>query len=150
MDSRTRRSGDVDPLALARAAEASPRTGRTRAIRVARAADGRAANPFESCLRAICLEIPGLTVEPQVWVSGVGRVDLLDVRLRLIVEAESYEFHGGRREFLRDVRRYTAATRAGWTVLRFCWEDVMFRPEYVVAVIADVIQLGADACHSCR
>ena len=64
----------VDRDRLHAAALASPRTGRTRALRVVVAADVRADNPFESVLRAIALEVPGLCVEPQQWVGRLGRV----------------------------------------------------------------------------
>ena len=124
------------------AAHLSPRTGRTRVIRVAEAADPRAANPFESVLRSIALEVPGLCVEPQQWVGHVGRVDLLDVRLGLVIEAESFQFHSDRRSLARDVRRYTAMTRLGLRVVRFTWEEVMFDPEHVRAVLTDVVALG--------
>jgi hypothetical protein len=64
------REGAVTPRQLLAAAEASPRTGRARALQVVRAADGRAANPFESCARAIAADVRGLRVEPQVWVPA--------------------------------------------------------------------------------
>ena len=47
------RSGKVGKGSLLAAAEQSPRTGRNAALRVAREADGRADNPFESVTRAI-------------------------------------------------------------------------------------------------
>lgn len=123
------------------AAHASPRTGRAKAVRVAEAADVRAANPFESVLRAIAMDVPGLCVLPQQWVGGtdrIGRVDLLDPRLGLVIEAESFEFHSERKSLARDVHRYTAMVRAGYTVVRFTWEDVMLRPAYVRAVLTDL------------
>ena len=64
------RSGLVRRSELLAAAYASPRTGRSRAVRVADAADGRAANPFESLLRAIALQVPGLRVQPQIHIGG--------------------------------------------------------------------------------
>lgn len=88
------RSGDVGPIGLLEAAELSPRTGRARAIRVATCATPEAANPMESVLRALCLEIDGLDVLPQQWVGDVGRADLVDPDRRLVIEAESMEFHG--------------------------------------------------------
>lgn len=123
------------------AARASPRTGRPRAIRVAETADSRSANPFESVLRAIALEVPGLHVVPQQWVGNVGRVDLLDRDLGLVIEAESFEFHADRDSLARDVRRYTAMTRLGYVVVRFTWAEVMFRPDYVRAVLVDLVAL---------
>lgn len=120
-------------------ARESPRTGRGRAIRVMEAADGRADNPFESVLRAIALDVPGLDVEPQQWVGDVGRVDLLDRRLRIVIEADSFEFHSDRASLRRDVRRYTAFVRLGYRVVRFTWEDVMLAPDYVRAVLVDLV-----------
>jgi very-short-patch-repair endonuclease len=136
------RNGDATQSQLRVEALAGPRTGRPAALRVAGAVDGRAANPFESVLRAICLEIPGLLVEPQVWVEDVGRVDLLDVTNNLILEADSWEFHGDRSAFVRDVRRYTCFVRLGFAVIRFTWEEVMFEQEYVRAVLEDMVRLG--------
>lgn len=92
-----------------------------------------AANVFESTLRAIALEA-GLDVTPQTQVTDSGlfaMVDLADEGRRLVIEAESFEFHAGRRSFRRDVRRYTELAVFGWTVLRFTWEDVTLQPHYV-------------------
>ena len=135
------RSGSVHPQELTDAAAALRGLGAGRARRIAAVADGRATNPFESVLRAICLDIPGLDVTPQFQVTGDGIwavVDLADERLRLVIEAEGFEFHGTRRGLVRDCRRYTEMTVLGWSVLRFtwwvprsAWEDVMFRPGWV-------------------
>ena len=133
------RSGDVGPRELAEAAEMSPRTGRRRAMGVVAEASRRAANPMESVLRAICLDIPGLDVRPQVWVGTTGRADLVDEGRRLVIEAESMEFHGTRESYRRDVRRYTDFVRQGYLVLRFCWEDIMLRPEHVRATLEEML-----------
>lgn len=119
-----------------------PRTGRERARRVVLAADGRAANPFESCLRAVALTVPGLNVIPQFRVDDIGRADLVDPALRLVVEADSAEHHSDPASFRYDIRRYTAMVRKQWRVIRFCWEDVMFKQDYVRAVLADMVALG--------
>jgi very-short-patch-repair endonuclease len=129
---------------LLAAAMASPRTGRGKALRVARAADGRAANPFESVLRAIADDVPGLCVVPQQPV-GDGYVDLLDHRLRLVIEADSFQWHSTRRAWERDVRRYTCFARLGYTVVRFTWGEVMYDPHYVRAVLLDVVAMGPPA-----
>lgn len=121
---------------LIRAAEGSPRSGRSRALEVV-----RAANPFESVLRAIARDVPGLVVVPQGEVGTVGHADLTDARLRIAIEADSYEFHSLPEAFRYDVRRYTDMVRLGWTVVRFVWEDVMQKPEYVRGVLADVVAL---------
>lgn len=105
-----------------------------------READGRAANPFESVVRAIALDVPGLRVTPQGKVGDLGWADLVDERRRLAIECDSWAFHSSREAFRRDVRRYTAMVCAGWTVVRFCWEDAMEHPDRVrdslLAVVA--------------
>jgi very-short-patch-repair endonuclease len=143
------REGIVTRAQLVEAAQQSPRTGRSRALRVIEHADGRAANPFESCLRAIALEVAGLTVTPQLPVPGIGHADVGDRAVRLVIEADSYEFHSEREAFRYDIRRYTAMVRAGWLVLRFCWEDVMQRPELVRDTMADVVALRRQAGRRC-
>ena len=137
------RSGKVRRPELLAAAAASPRTGRTAAVRVAEVASAKAANPFESVLRAIALDVHGLCAVPQGKVADIGHADLVDHSLRIAIEAESFEFHAQAEAFRYDVRRYTAMVRAGWLVVRFVWEDVMHRPAYVAAALADVVALRA-------
>jgi hypothetical protein len=129
------RCGDVTQDQLVRAADAVPSTGRAEAQRVARCATGEAANPFESVLFAIGEDVPGLHLVPQVNIvhegRWLGRPDLVDERLHLVVEAESFEFHGRRKQLERDCARYNTFVLAGWRVLRFSWEQAMFSPGYV-------------------
>ena len=143
------RAGEVTQRELLEAAVRSPRTGRARAVRVATAADARAANPFESCTRALCHDIAGLDVRPQVRVEGVGRVDLADRRLRIIVECDSFEFHSDRDALRKDIRRYTEAARRGWVVLRFTWEQAMSDQDYVRSVLDDVVRLRTTEAVGC-
>lgn len=128
------RHGNVTKSWLVELAGQMPDRHRERCLRVALAADGRAANPFESVLRAIALDVPGLDFEPQVVISGEGfsvRPDLLDKRRKVVLEADSFEWHGKRKALQADCRRYNALAVDGWLVLRFSWEDVMFDPGYV-------------------
>ena len=137
------RSG-VPRHALLRMAESAVGPGSARLRRVARHADGRAANPFESTLRAIAVGVPGLAVEPQVWIEGLlqlnVRCDLVDVRLRLVLEADSFEWHGDRAALRQDARRYDLLVANGWTVLRFAWEDVMHDPAWVASILVTTVQ----------
>ena len=130
---------DVTRLSLVQRAELMPDRYRARCLRVATLADGRAANPFESVLRAIALGVTGLNVEPQVWVDDIGRPDLLDARLGVVIEADSFEFHGRRKALKADCVRYNAFVGAGLTVVRFSWEHVMLEPDYVRDVLATVV-----------
>jgi very-short-patch-repair endonuclease len=128
------RVGDVDRDELRAAAARLRGPGAGLARRVAAFADGRAANPFESCLRAIAVEVEGLSLRPQVQVAEPGlfaTVDLGDVVRKVAIEAEGFEFHGTRSGLVRDCRRYTELTIYGWRVLRFTWYDVMHRSDWV-------------------
>lgn len=110
--------------------------------RVAHLAHQGAANAFESCLRAIAIQVDGLEVEPQVRIAEpdfLGRVDLADRRLRIIIEADSFEFHGTRRALVEDAGRYNRFVAAGWIVLRFTWEDVMLHPEVVHEALSGAV-----------
>ena len=128
------------PEKLVADARAAKGPGSARLRRVALLADRRAANPFESVLRAMALEVPGLSVEPQVRIRGEldldVRPDLVDRRLHIVLEADSFEWHGDRAALRRDARRYDLLVANGWTVLRFSWEDVMHDQDWVRAVLA--------------
>lgn len=128
---------------LRETARAAKGPGSARLRRVALLADPRAANPFESVLRAIALDVPGLAVEPQVRIRGeLGldvRPDLVDRRLRIVLEADSFEWHGDRAALRRDARRYDLLAINGWLVLRFAWEDVMHDQAWVRSVLASVV-----------
>lgn len=127
---------------LAEAAAVLRGPGSSRARRVVARADGRAANPFESTLRAIAIE-EGLDTVAQLGVAAgdfVVHPDVADLRRGLALEAESWTHHGKEREdFERDCARYNALVVAGWTVLRFTWEQVMWSPRYVRWVIRGVL-----------
>jgi very-short-patch-repair endonuclease len=137
------RNGDVTQEQLIRLAHALQTNGRAQALRVAHAADGRAANPFESVLRAIALDVTGLHVEPQVTISEYGwsgTPDLVDVARRIVIEADSFEFHSSRAALRKDVARYTALVIRGWRVVRFTWEQVMFEPGYVRSCLVALVE----------
>lgn len=134
------------------AAESLGRRHRAKALAVVRVASPRAVNPFESVLRAIALQVPGAVWEPQhriCYDDFYARVDLACVGLRIVLEADSFEFHGRRSALDRDCERYNELVARGWLVLRFSWEQVMLRPEWVAGVIARAVQLrrasGMDA-----
>jgi very-short-patch-repair endonuclease len=118
--------------------------GRAKVRRIGAAARAEAANGFESALRAIALTVPGLSVEPQVVISTPtcwARPDLVDRRLHLVIEADSFEWHGTRQALKKDARRYNLLVINGWLVLRFTWEDVMFDPDHVRDVLVRMVAL---------
>jgi very-short-patch-repair endonuclease len=134
-------SGNIGKEQFETAAAALRGRGAPEARRVAQAADGRAANPFESVLRAIVLEFPALHVVPQAPVDTSGLTyhpDLVDVASRIVIEAESWGWHADQPTHSRDCVRFTLLTVAGWRVLRFTWEQVMHSPSYVRRVLEEV------------
>jgi very-short-patch-repair endonuclease len=123
---------------LLAAAEALPGRGRDAAVDVVWYARREAANPFESVIRGISLGVPGLRLEPQAAVSVAGRTihpDLVDCDLRIVVEADSHEFHTQRDQITRDCWRYDELALDGWLVLRVSWVQAMHRQDWVRSVL---------------
>jgi len=130
---------------LDRIAETARGPGSGQMRRVAEAASPDVANPFESCLHAIALSVPGLRVRPQVTIREpdiVARPDFVDVDLKIVLEADSFEWHGGRDQLSADARRYDLLVVNGWLVLRFAYEHVMGQPDFVLRVLVAAVALA--------
>ena len=142
------RADDVTPEELWAIATATRGRGRRRILAVAEQATGRAANAFESVLRAQALLIPGLDVEAQHPVTVSARLtlhpDLADPRQMIVVEAEGFEGHSSSAALTRDCRRYNALELLGWQVIRFSWSQVMFEPAYVQRVLLGAVALARE------
>ena len=144
--------GGLPRSALVTAARALGPRLRARALAVVMQGSAKAANPFESVLRAIALGVAGAGWDPQHRIrydDFYARVDLADERLQLVLEADSFEFHGERAAMSRDAERYDELVSRGWLVLRFTWEQVMLRPVWVARVIERTVrrrlaELGSD------
>lgn len=122
--------------------------GRGRRMReqVAKHVSGLSSGPFESAVRADLIAARLTGFRPQVTIRAGGevfRVDLADQRRRIVIEADSFSWHGNRAALDSDCRRYNELVRAGWLVLRFSWEQVMFSPDWVVSVVRDVVARAA-------
>lgn len=87
--------------------------------------DERAESGPESMTR-LRLQNQHIGVRPQVQIDGVGRVDLLIGRW-LIIEIDSWEFHGDRAHFQSDRTRDVDAHDRGFYPLRFTYEDIVHR-----------------------
>jgi very-short-patch-repair endonuclease len=140
----------VPPTTLRRVALMVNGAGSAKVRRIASMARAEAANPFESCLRYIASTVPGLSVQPQVWLPGLNmRPDLVDVQIEVVLEADSFGWHGDRAALRRDAKRYNAMVINGWLVLRFAWEDVMYHPDYVRSVLLRVVALVFKQAEPC-
>lgn len=146
------RSGDLSHRRLLALMTRARGPGSSQMRRVAAHASARAANPFESALRALAIE-SGLRVRPQTPLYAeefLGRPDLVDPDLRVVLEADSFAWHGSRSALRKDARRYNRFVIHGWLVLRFSWEDVMHDQDYVRSVLRVVAQGWTEGhCWAC-
>src|SRR6478735_1771380 len=140
------RADDFTQAEVQLIAEQTKGRGRRRICEVAPAVTGQCANPFEAVLYAQALLIPGLNVRPQFPVPVPGTTqtlhpDLCDPVRGIVIEAESFEWHGKPAQLTRDCRRYNTLTLLFWYVIRFSWWQVMFDPAYVQWVLVEVVGL---------
>lgn len=99
--------------------------------------DALAGSVLESRARLL-VDLLTCDVQSQVYVEGVGRVDLL-LNGWLVVEPDGYEFHRDRAEYRNDRRRGNLLVVGRYVVLRFSWEDVFFHPHLMLAQIEAVL-----------
>lgn len=139
------REGAVDKDELGLAAAALPTQQRSRVEQLVTMASDKPANPFESVMRWIVSDIAGLVVRPQVEIHDhagkIGTVDLADEHLLIILEADSFEWHGQLEGLEKDCLRYNRFVAGGWLVLRFTWDQVMNHPERVREIVLRTVAL---------
>lgn len=123
----------VSPTRLRRTLGASARGRRALA-----AHDPAAESGIETLLR-IALRRVHIRTRSQVVIPGVGRVDFL-IGERLVVEADGYEWHGGREAFERDRNRDRELVRRGYVVLRASYRRVVEDIDSVTLAVLDVVR----------
>lgn len=69
----------------------------------------------------------------------VGYGDLVFRHARLVVEIDGWAYHSDRERFQRDRTRQNRLVAAGWTVLRFTWDDLTTRPDEFLSAVAEMI-----------
>jgi very-short-patch-repair endonuclease len=84
--------------------------------------DPRSESGSETKVRLFLVRL-GYPVRPQVFIPGVGRVDLL-VGKSLIIECDSHAHHTGETNYRVDRSRDLNATAGGYRVLRLAWEQI--------------------------
>jgi len=133
--------GMVQRGPLQAAAEAARGHGAAALRRAVRFADELADSALESVLRLI-LTILDCALHTQVRIPGlVAPVDFV-LDGWLVVEADGFEFHSDRKAYRNDRGRLNALAAQGYVLLRFTWEDVRFRPGWVLELVARVLSLG--------
>lgn len=67
--------------------------------------------------------------------SFLARVDLAYPALRIAIECDSDRWHSGRQRRQADLERQNRLVLAGWTILRFTWDDLIDQPHLIVAQV---------------
>jgi very-short-patch-repair endonuclease len=76
--------------------------------------------------------------------AGGFEVDGLWESERVVVEFDSFTFHGDRIAFRRDRRKSARLQSLGFDVVPVVWEDLVGAPELVVAVVASVLAVARE------
>lgn len=69
----------------------------------------------------------------------VRRIDFAYPSLRIAIEVDGFGCRTDRAGFQDERWRQNDLVRAGWRVLRFTWDDVMHRTDYVAATIRSLM-----------
>jgi hypothetical protein len=119
------------------------RRGAARARRWIPEADGRAASPLETRVRLRCVDggVAPDTLQHRVYngygdLLGIG--DLAWLRARVLGEADGVDIHDQPEAVFRDRWRQNELVSAGWTIIRFTWQDTL-QPGYVVYVVRNAL-----------
>jgi very-short-patch-repair endonuclease len=83
------------------------------------------------------LPLPQFTITAQG--HFIGRVDFAYPDHRLVIEAHSFRWHSGRKRWDSDVQREKDLRRLGWRILKITYDDLVERPDQVVADIRAAI-----------
>lgn len=125
--------GILTPIRLQAALGVTPRGRRALAVH-----DPNAESGIETLLR-LALRRHRVRTRSQVVIPGVGRVDFL-IGDRLVIEADGYDWHGGRAEFERDRERDRELVRRGYVVIRASYRQVTTDLDAVITAALDVIR----------
>ena len=99
--------------------------------------DCRSESGQETVLRLV-IKGAGFHVEIQVGIGGVGRVDMI-VEGRIVVEADSRQFHDGWEAHARDRTRDCDLAMLGYLTLRVLYRDIIHHPERIIAAITGLL-----------
>lgn len=90
------------------------------------------------------------------WAAGVtltdhdGVIGVVDVHFdgtRLVIEVDGFRAHSTKLSFMNDRRRQNRLIMAGYTVLRYTWDDLQNRATAVLAEIRTAVLLGANPAY---
>jgi very-short-patch-repair endonuclease len=105
------------------------------------------AEPWSEAERSIhrLLRAAGITGweanKPVVLRDLTFYVDLIFRKLKLVIEIDGRLYHTGAEVFETDRRRQNLLVLDGWCVLRFTWTMIEERPEEVIAMVLEAIEM---------
>ncbi len=101
------------------------------------------ASRFETRLNRLLIRsgLPAMR-EFKIWDGGefVARVDFCFPDAKLIVEADGFRWHSGRRAWQRDRERRNQLTAMGWRVIQATWDDLTRHPDALIEKIRSLLQ----------
>jgi hypothetical protein len=80
--------------------------------------------------------------DDEAW---IGRVDVAYPTARLLIELDSRRHHSSKLDRQADAERDRSLRRGGWQVVRFTWEDLLERPQWVVSELRRLLGMTAAA-----
>ncbi len=102
---------------------------------------------FLDLIRGSAVSEPVRQIDPggtlQRAFGGDPRVDFAWIDARLVVETDGAAFHDSLSDRANDELRDRALEAAGWTVLRFSWNDVAHRPTSVITTVRRALRTAA-------
>lgn len=66
---------------------------------------------------------------------GRWRIDLAYPDRMLAIECDGYATHSGKRDWQNDLERQNYLINLGWRVLRFTWDDLVYRPQWIIETV---------------
>lgn len=107
-------------------------------------ADERSESPLETGIRLVLIGADLPAPELQIpFRNGRFRIDLGYREARLGIEADGRATHDLPAAIYADRRRANALNEAGWRLLRFTWQDLMHRPDYIVTSVRAALRSQA-------
>lgn len=103
---------------------------------------------LEDLFREVCREANLPLPLANHWVAGL-EVDAAWLRECVVVDLDSWRYHGGRWQFHRDRDRGLVLARAGFEVIRLTWRQLKRDRADVVATLVAVLRRRAAEVVSC-
>ncbi|HVY09190.1 MAG TPA: type IV toxin-antitoxin system AbiEi family antitoxin domain-containing protein [Mycobacteriales bacterium] len=143
---RAGRHSEAEFRAAARQAQGP---GRLRIQTVAELVDPASGSVLESLTRMLLWRhgLPRPVTQLSLRNRRTGWVGYLDFAWpehRVALECDGYAFHSSAEAFRRDRRRWSSVTLAAWKLLVVTWFDVTQNPSYVVHLVRQALEIGAQ------